>query len=387
MNTILQGDALTVLKTLPDNLVQTVVTSPPYFSLRDYGVPGQIGLEATPEEFIEKLVEVFREVKRVLRHDGTLWVNMGDSYAGSGKGAGGKQEYLHRGIPSGGYTSDKLKPKNLMGMPWKLAFALQADGWNLRSEIIWHKPTAMPESVTDRPTKAHEHIFLLSKNERYFYDGQAIAESYSETSHGGNISRGGQKQIELGRNVRSSTLGPTALQSGRTTRNKRTVWTIASQPYSEAHFATFPPKLIEPCILAGTSPRACELCGTPWERVTEREETPDHIKAQFEASRKRTSENTGRTDGHTNYKPHYTRAILGEHMHPTCRCDNTGSGKCIVLDPFIGSGTTALVALRHGRQYLGIELNPAYIALAEKRIAYVQQNLWDVAWMESEAAV
>ena len=324
-----QGDCLTILRErfAPES-VQCCVTSPPYWGLRDYGVEGQLGLEATPELYVAKMVEVFREVKRVLKADGTLWLNLGDSYAGSGRGnnPNGKQgtnkvtafdpEYSGV-VPSG------LKPKDLVGIPWRVAFALQADGWYLRSDIIWHKPNPMPESVTDRCTKSHEYLFLLTKSERYYYDWEAIKEPMSMSSverlsqpnlenqevsdrvpgkTNGNMKAVGKidKQRGHGRrhagfNDRWDAMEKEEQCSGM--RNKRSVWTIATQPYSEAHFATFPPKLIEPCILAG--------------------------------------------------------------------CPSGG----LVLDPFAGSGTTIQVAQQLGRQGVGIELNPAYITLADTRTA------------------
>src|SRR5258707_3842599 len=383
-NVIIQGDVLERLKQLPHDYVQTVITSPPYFGLRDYDVEGQVGLEDTTEEYIDKLVQVFREVRRVLRTDGTLWLNIGDSYAGgsrgrddsgdNGKFGGPRLERKDNPIPAG------LKPKDLMMIPARLAIALQADGYYLRSDIIWHKPTAMPESVTDRPTNAHEHIFLLAKNERYFYDADAIREPLRPktfTTFGttriskGNDPLGKVKSANLADQIRQPKLDPDGNPAGA---NKRSVWTVASYAYAESHFATFPPKLIEPCILAGTAPRACEHCGAPWERVTEATghvNTREPAHAPFSSPTKIDS---------TGWAP--TRRAT-DQWQPTCTCtNNTGSGRCIVLDPFIGSGTTALVAIQHARHYLGIELNPEYVALAQKRIACVQVNMW-----ESEVAV
>lgn len=291
--TILQGDCLDVLKTLPSESVHCCVTSPPYYGLRDYGMDAQIGLEDTPEAFIAKLVEVFREVRRVLRADGTAWVNMGDSYNGSGKGgvfseASAKQASNFGANISRPTRLDSLKQKDLIGIPWMLAFALRADGWYLRQDIIWHKPNPMPESVTDRCTKAHEYIFLLSKSPRYYYDAEAIKEDLAFEPHAsGNVklddSRRDKDQMKKNWGA-----------DGK--RNKRSVWTVTTKPFSGAHFATFPPDLIEPCILAG--------------------------------------------------------------------CPENGT----VLDPFGGAGTTALVADRHGRNAILIELNPAYAEIARKRI-------------------
>lgn len=251
---IITGDCRDVLKTLPAKSVHCCVTSPPYFGLRDYGVDGQIGLEPTPDEFVAELVAVFREVRRVLRDNGTLWLNLGDSYnaARNGGHAGGaKQASLarHDGITRSGANVPGLKPKDLIGIPWRVAFALQADGFYLRQDIIWSKPNCMPESVTDRCTKSHEYIFLLSKSARYYFDADAIAEP---AIHGGRVVAydGTQKNCEAAEDPKMRT----RIAGDRTvgeTRNKRSVWTVATQPYRDAHFATFPPALIEPCILAG----------------------------------------------------------------------------------------------------------------------------------------
>src|SRR6266568_537865 len=321
-NQILIGDALTILQNLPDNFVQTCITSPPYYGLRDYGIPGQIGLEETPDEYVTKLVEVFREVRRVLRNDGTLWLNLGDSYAAgktgrddsgdNGRFGGPRIEPKQRSAPAG------LKPKDLIGIPWLVAFALRADGWYLRSDIIWSKPNAMPESVEDRPTKSHEYLFLLSKSATYYYDNAAIREPH-ETATTDKRRRVSIEEYEAAKVGRYIKKGEPELEKGRMSakkdgyqylgnpygRNKRSVWTVASQPYPESHFATFPPKLIEPCILAGSRP--------------------------------------------------------GD----------------IVLDCFMGAGTVALVSIKHHRDWLGIELNPDYVQLSEKRIATVQQTLWE----------
>jgi DNA modification methylase len=302
---ILTGDCREVLRTLPDQSMHCCVTSPPYFGLRDYGHAGQIGLEPTPDAFVSEMVAVFREVRRVLRDDGTLWLNLGDSYAGSGKYsqnspsnmAGSKQSTnsasagLRMPIPDG------CKPKDLIGIPWRAAFALQADGWYLRQDIIWSKPNPMPESVTDRCTKAHEYIFLMSKSARYFYDAEAIAEA---AIRAGEISIPSETTMSRGQAMARG-LKPSGNATKDTftvldTRNKRSVWTVATSPYADAHFATFPPALIEPCILAG-----CPKGGT-------------------------------------------------------------------VLDPFGGAGTTGLVADRLQRSSILIELNPEYAAMATRRI-------------------
>jgi DNA modification methylase len=249
------GDCRERLAELPERSVQTCVTSPPYFGLRDYGHDGQIGLEPTPDEFVAALVGVFREVRRVLCDDGTVWLNLGDSYArGFGGGSPGKKSATNAGsyadresrpLPPG------LKGKDLIGIPWMVAFALRADGWFLRSDIIWHKPNPMPESVTDRPTKAHEYLFLLSKSPRYYYDADAIREESIDPpgkSRGGSLSK-----LQVGDDyVAAHTHRGDAAYESSGRANRRSVWTVATQPYAGAHFATFPPKLIEPCILAGS---------------------------------------------------------------------------------------------------------------------------------------
>ncbi len=339
------GDALEMLRTLEAESVQCCVTSPPYWGLRDYGVPGQLGLEGTPEEYVARMVEVFAEVRRVLADGGTLWLNLGDTYAGTRGFGPPSQDSTLRGnghvgggpklrsltvsrrrddapCPRSDVTIAGLKPKDLVGIPWRVAFALQADGWYLRSDIIWAKPNPMPESVIDRPTKAHEYLFLLAKSERYHYNSEAIREprvckdeapvagwaagagDHSAVVHArdkGNARtfRGGQY---TGANKYQNSHATARDSHGnappsRPGRNKRTVWTISTEPFLEAHFATFPKALVEPCILAGSQP--------------------------------------------------------GD----------------LVLDPFAGSGTVGVVALRYGRRFVGIELNSAYVEMAKRRIS------------------
>lgn len=300
---ILNGDCRDVLRTLPDESVHCVVTSPPYWGLRDYGVAGQIGLEESFWDFLDTMVSLFREVRRVLRSDGTAWVNMGDCYANDGKwggATGGKHaDFLHGQASRVGRERRKtgLKPKDLVGQPWRLAFALQDDGWWLRQDVIWHKPNPMPESIEDRCTKAHEYIFLLSKSARYYFDAEAIAEPASDNTHArvpGNKTHRGQAAYDAGDPRHRTKVGLVAYaerqRAGVTpksapegslirakesfhasttevlaTRNKRSVWTVQTAPFPEAHFATFPPALIEPCILAGSprgggSPRPFRRC-------------------------------------------------------------------------------------------------------------------------------
>jgi DNA modification methylase len=367
-----QGDCIETMRGLPDGCVQTCVTSPPYYGLRDYGtatweggsaecdhrknpeaysdkamakstigahsntghaqegyknvcgkcgakrIDNQIGLEDTPDAYVAKLVDVFREVRRLLRDDGCIWVNLGDSYASSGpksnnNGLGAStlttgtrmerriEVEAIKGKNLSSKLADGIKPKDLIGIPWLVAFALRADGWYLRSDIIWAKPNPMPESVTDRPTKSHEYIFLLSKSREYFYDADAIREHQLSTPHTRDRASNFGKQGKVGNHLQGS---PVIVEDGY--RNKRSVWTVTTKPYAEAHFATFPPDLIEPCILAGSK--------------------------------------------------------VGD----------------TVLDPFSGSGTTGAVSLKHGRKYIGCELNPEYIELAHRRIERSQPMLLEV---------
>jgi len=300
---IIQGNALNL--PIKDGTVQCCVTSPPYYGLRDYGISDQIGLEPTPDEYVAKLVSVFREVKRVLKDDGVLWLNLGDSYAGSSKGQGRKGTTSAKQITNyGSYHgvsrmnyADDVKDKDLIGIPWMVAFALRADGWYLRSDIIWHKPNPMPESVKDRPTKAHEYVFLLAKSQKYYYDNEAIEEKSMSDFSGGCV--GGKKYTEVGYNPQS---GNEYVSDGM--RNKRSVWTITTQPFKGAHFAVMPEKLVEPCVLAGSRP--------------------------------------------------------GD----------------LILDPFAGSGTVGVVAQKLGRGFIGIELNPDYVKLAEARLIATPQSLF-----------
>ena len=304
------GNCLDILPTLEAGSVQTCVTSPPYFGLRDYGMPDQIGLETTPDEFVAAMVAVFREVHRVLRDDGTLWLNLGDSYnAGRDGGhAGGKKQAglaRHQGISRSGANVPGLKPKDLIGIPWRVAFALQADGWYLRQDIIWSKPNPMPESVRDRCTKSHEYLFLLSKSPRYYFDADAIKEPAVSEKPAGNKRHKYADAYASGTSEEHRTKAGLLALTGKKweTRNRRSVWTVSTKPYSGAHFATFPVDLIEPCILAGSKP--------------------------------------------------------GD----------------VVLDPFMGAGTTAVAACMHGRRWVGCELNPEYHAMAIERLRGVQMKI------------
>ena len=251
---IIEGDCIEGMRRLEGQSVNCVVTSPPYFGLRDYGHDGQIGLEASPDAYVAKLVEVFREVRRVLRDDGTLWVNIGDSYNAAGRTGHGTRVGYKQGSNRASSTGADacrpsvagLKEKDLIGVPWMLAFALRADGWYLRQDIIWHKPNPMPESVMDRCTKAHEYVFLLSKSERYFFDAEAIKEPAVTVGDTRHLRRDKTADARLSPSGREGNGKPQA-----ETRNRRSVWTVATRPYKGAHFATFPTDLIEPCILAG----------------------------------------------------------------------------------------------------------------------------------------
>jgi DNA modification methylase len=377
--TLIHGNAFNI--PLADKTVQCCISSPPYWGLRDYGIDGQLGLESTPELYVEKLVAVFREVWRVLRPDGTAWINLGDSYSSTTKGDNRTPEQLaksdglnrakdpnkaHPFLSKGGIRSvdTGLKPKDLCGIPWRVAFALQADGWYLRSDIIWSKNNPMPESVRDRPTKSHEYLFLLSKSPSYYYDSLAISEP---SIRAGDIP---------GDSIKTSILQPSMyIASHRPVanyRNRRSVWTISTQPYSGAHFATFPEKLVEPCILAGTSEKGCcPVCGKLWERIVKKEggsigkgSWVNHSLDSTQGVSRRTGSKHGQEEFDT-----YKRTDLG--WQPTCVHD-APPVPCLVLDPFAGTATVGVVAAKHGRNFVGIELKPEYIELSKKRIAGTQ---------------
>lgn len=385
--TLLQGDCLEQLKTLPGESIHCCVTSPPYWGLRDYGVDGQMGLEPTPDEYVAKMVEVFREVKRVLRKDGTLWLNLGDSYTcGGRKTRDPGQSKKHPAFEDWGKgrpeTPDGLKPKDLVGIPWRVAFALQADGWWLRSDIIWAKPNPMPESVTDRPTKAHEYIFLLTKSERYYYDADAIKENsvdpqgsaarykYAFSGRDGLIMPDGKPQQ----------IAPKGIREFSSKRNKRTVWSINTKPFPEAHFAVFPPEIPEICIKAGTSENGCcSKCGSPWQRVTEKDEPilqawSSKGAGQYDINEgvmKRTGIEQGSTLKHI-------VPVKTVGWKPTCSCGIEETVPCTVLDPFAGSGTTLWVAEQLGVNSIGIELNPDYCEIIRQRMATIEANLFNL---------
>lgn len=333
--------------------VHTVVTSPPYYGLRDYGVDGQIGLEVAPDAYIANLVAVFRECKRILRDDGTLWVNIGDSYSGSGNGSGDyREDGASLSKSNNKYGSHKpgtpngLKPKDLIGIPWMLAFALRADGWYLRQDIIWAKPNPMPESVKDRCTKSHEYIFLLSKSAKYYYDATAINEPVENMGKPRAFSKPGNgDRNDVGR-----------IYEPQATRNKRDVWTVTTKPYKGAHYATFNPELIKPCILAGAPETCCAKCGAPYERIVEKTGTnASNEKGIAEMIAKgvpRTTANLYVTKERGN--------SITTGYRPTCSC-NAGTSSGIVFDPFVGSGTTVATAIQLGRKGIGIDLSFKYL--------------------------
>ncbi len=419
------------------------VTSPPYWGLRDYGLPptewpevtytpmtglppitipvwtGCLGLEPTPEMFVGHMVLIFRGVHRTLRDDGTLWMNFGDSYAGSMKGRNadgqGNPGGFHRqsGGQSGGNIDYKqfdygsLKPKDLTGIPWRVALALQADGWYLRIDNIWNKLNPMPESVTDRPTKAHEYVFLLSKRPNYFYDAEAVKEPAVGTNFiapAGSVGAFGPEQSRRRKGNAKTFRGGGVYTQGRSfsnsesieresngnvpnvsgLRNRRSVWTVATEQTPEAHFATYPKKLIEPCIEAGTSSRACEHCGSPWKRLLQKATTFQGGSGRAGRSADEINKSGKWQDDHLKGNRNLKRGpvVSAETVgwEPTCKCERSmGDGKCVVLDPFMGSGTTAVVARTLGRNYVGIELNPEYIKIAENRIRRetAQMNIFE----------
>ena len=392
---IIVGDCRQILETLPEQSVQCVVTSPPYWGQRDYGVDGMIGLEADVHTWLTVMVDVFRGVRRVLRDDGTVWLNLGDKYAGSG-GAGGdynagglKAEQSGTG-PSASTKQSGFKQKDLMGLPWRVALALQDDGWYLRRDIIWHKPNPMPESATDRPATAHEYVFLLTKQPRYFYDADAVRTAISENTHArykdhdranpkavptgwdASVGEGGHGTVhKLGRTksnpVKQNTSMSAAINKPVNSANLRSVWKIATQAFGGAHYATYPEKLVEPCIQAGTSEAGeCPECGAPWKRVVDISygKSPVHGRGSVVGRHEISGQNNFDGKGY----PRIAKLTETLGWQPTCDHKLEPIPQT-VLDPFSGAGTTGLVAARFDRNYIGIELNPEYAAMSRKRIA------------------
>jgi len=437
------GDVLEQLKNIPDGVVQCCVTSPPYYGLRDYFTRswfggnsfcdhdkyiehqtaeiagqgqmettnscskcgawyGQLGLESTPDLYVEHLVKVFREVRRVLRDDGTLWLNLGDSYCSTSTGNMGTKSNLHGAYTSEVYTKTireqytkhsrprtpkNMKPKDLIGIPWMVAFALRTDGWWLRSDIIWSKGNPMPESVTDRPTKSHEYVFLLTKNQDYFYDQEAIKEpSVSDHPSGNNFVRSSRLSYTnsdgsyRGNDQQWDNIGGY--------RNKRTVWTINPKPYKGAHFAVMPEELVSMCIKAGSSEKGCcSKCGAPWERITERKKLiyikkTDKNKRDGGISVEHGFNRIGMSRGkYDQWLKENSSVAIG--WQSSCKCIEASVIPCLILDPFAGSGTTLAVAAKLGRSYMGIELNPQYGKLIEERLrpaieTHTQHSVFDL---------
>lgn len=391
---LINSDVIEGLRQLPDASVHCVVTSPPYFGLRDYGVDGQIGLEATPDAYIARLVEVFQEVRRVLRNDGTLWINIGDSYAGSwgnygGKNRGNGQQRISRNgsqvhnkaydgkdkwrPPTAGKLGPGLKPKDLCGIPWRLAFALQNDGWWLRSDIIWSKPNGMTESVEDRPTKAHEYIFLLTKRARYFYDNEAVKEPAAQAGRVRADRFGGNKYVEGVKHGHGSTF------TGSENRNCRSVWTMATQANHEAHFATFPKALPEICIKAGTSERGCcAQCGAPRARIIEKALTAHDGQTESAYEKGSTANRLAKLRQAARERgEEYTNATKTVGWQQTCKCADAGEPvDCTVLDPFAGISTTGIAALMLGRRFIGIELSQEYYQISERRLREAERQAY-----------
>ncbi len=361
--TIYCGDACEMLATLEPESVQCGVTSPPYWRLRDYGVEGQLGLEATPEEYVAAMVRVFRAVRRVLRRDGVLWLNLGDSYSSGGNGSRDPKRWPKQSRNDHRIQHAKKKTgvpsKSLLLLPAKVAIALQEDGWVVRQENIWHKPSPMPESVQDRPTRSHEMVYLLTKSPSYFYDAEAVKEPAVDGDH------------PRSRRPRYQAPGQaehTGLRKESATRNLRTVWTIPSRGFSEAHFATFPPALVGRCIKAGTSARGCcPRCGAPWTRVVDKAFRPQPDVRNPVKLAKSSHKGLDASSGWGEL-PRGTTKTTTMGWRPGCECA-CSPVPCVVLDPFLGSGTTGMVAESLGRRWVGIELNPEYCEIAKRRIS------------------
>lgn len=359
---LLVGDVRSRLADIADSSVQCVVTSPPYWGLRDYGFDNQLGLESTIEEFVENLVDVFRNVRRVLRDDGTLWLNLGDSYSvGTYSSTSYRRDRARCNLvrPS---VATGLKPKDLCGIPWRVAFALQSDGWWLRSAITWCKKSPMPESCRDRPTTATEMIFLLTKNSSYFYDQDVERIKQVTIPHAGGGKKGNDVAMDRGGNGWLDEKNQSKVHDYHPGgRNLWNYWTdLTGGGYAEAHFAVFPESLPTRCIKLGTSERGCcKECHAPWERVVERDRKPTR------PARDNVRDETGMAN--RDYERHVTETWT-TGWKPGCDCGISETVPCVVLDCFAGSGTTLKVAVELGRYGLGIELNPDYAKLAEYRL-------------------
>lgn len=433
LNTIILGDAIDSMKErlLPKS-VHTIVTSPPYWGLRDYGLEPRhwpameysifgmtiqvpemtccLGLESTPQAFVGHMVLVFREAWRVLRDDGTLWLNLGDSYAGSGKAKGDKhmskyKQGTNRALTTNNvgeihsyYKSERIKPKDLIGIPWMVAYALRDEGWYLRQDIIWQKPNPMPESVFDRTTKAHEYIFLLSKRPNYYYDAEAIKtdtidpegdlrkyanQNWNNKSAPDEFRNGirprssGNKQRKNGseRDCPEGTGSNVCSSVPRvgTKANKRSVWTVSTKAFAGAHFATFPPDLIVDCIKAGTSEHGCcAECGKPYERITTKELMPTN-KASYNSNTDKRDMDADLQDQGSNrqkdgHKPGWAYKTETTGWQKMCKCEAEAIKPCVVFDMFSGSGTTAEVSGKLGRDWIAIEASPKYHKMSQERL-------------------
>lgn len=378
---LIQADARAL--PLADESVQCVCTSPPFWGLRDYGFEDQLGLEKTPEEYIDAMVGVFRELRRVLRKDGTVFLNLGDSYNAKPNQrsnhdlAGWKQatNIGSRSAPSRCVST--LKPKDQCLIPHRVALALQADGWWVRDTIIWHKPNPMPSSVTDRTTTAHEYLFLLTKSSRYYYDADAIREPI--TSTGGAVFGGAVKGAALqaqGIRIQGRRVEDPAERNHPLGRNKRSVWTIATQSFHGAHFATFPVKLIEPCILAGTSEKGCcPKCGACWRRVVERVATDKMQKMTDGWDTGPGGHGSFHRDGREQGKKQVpVMASVTINWLPSCKCHAGDPIPCTVLDIFNGAATTGIAAMKHGRRYIGIDRKAEYLEMSRKRLTEYKER-------------
>lgn len=368
------GDARELAGQLAPGSINTIVTSPPYFGLRSY-LPAdhpdkvrEMGSEATPDEFVAQLVALFAALRSALRDDGTVWLNLGDSYAGNQGGAQGQTGQRATRTFTASHRVDRrgpgLKDKDLCGIPWLVAFALRADGWYLRSDCIWAKANPMPESVRDRPTRAHEYLFLLSKSPRYFYDADAIMEPVTGGTHPKGHKNTPPKSLvhaDSREKVKNNASFTAAIPDVVTSRNKRSVWNVNPAAFPDAHFATFPPDLVRPCIRAGTSERGCcAACGAPWRRVVER--TPMVIAR---SGRGAAMGEYGRTaSSGTMVEPPISKTTGWE---PTCRC-GASVVPCTVLDPFAGSGTVAEVCVEEGRNWIGFDLDERSIGWHDGRL-------------------